>query len=87
MFFCEFYKIFKIIFWQKSSGWTLLVFICEVWEVVQITSFIEHLSETAYFMFKLQDFNHRIQKKSLSQVFFKHFIQEQEVAIRRRLFT
>ena len=47
MFFCEFCKIFKNIFWQNTSGWLLLVFICEFWDVFQNTSFIEHLGETA----------------------------------------
>ena len=87
MFFCEFLKICKIIFWQNTSGWLALVFICEFWEVVHIISFIEHLWETAYYMYKLQDFNHQIQEKSISEVFFKHFIQEQEVAVRRRSST
>ena len=42
MFFCEFYKIFKNIFWQNTSGRLLPVFI---WEflVFQNTSFTEHL--------------------------------------------
>ena len=35
--------------------------ICKVWEVFQITSFIGHVWETAYFMHMLQDFNHKIQ--------------------------
>ena len=33
-------------FWQNTSGWLLLVFICEFW-VFQNTSFIEHLRKTA----------------------------------------
>ena len=38
---CEFCKIFKSISWQNTSGWLLLlVFICEFWEVFQITSFV-----------------------------------------------
>ena len=32
-------KTFKNIFWQNTSRWLLLVFICESWEVFQITSF------------------------------------------------
>ena len=43
MFFCEFCKIFKNIFWQNTSGWLLLKFICEFWEVFQNSSFTEHL--------------------------------------------
>ena len=57
-------------------------FLCvtEFWGIVQITSFIEYLWETSYFKYKLLNFNHQIQEKSISQVLFKHFIQEQEVA-------
>ena len=29
MFFCEFCKIFKNIFWQNTSGWLLLKFFCD----------------------------------------------------------
>ena len=72
---------------KKTSGWLLLMFICEFWEIFQITSFIEHLWETAYLIYKLLNFNHHIQEKSISQVVFKHFIQEEEVAIRRRSCT
>ena len=43
MFFCKFYKILKIIFWQNTSRWLLLVFIWEFCELFQNTSFIEHL--------------------------------------------
>ena len=43
MFFCEFGKIPKNIFWQSTSGWLLPKFICEFWEVFQNISFIEHL--------------------------------------------
>ena len=48
-------------FWQNTSGWLLLVFTGKFWKVSQNTSFIEHLWETAYFMYKLQNFNHQIQ--------------------------
>ena len=40
-----------------------------------------------YFMYKLQNFNHQTQQKTISQVLFKLFIQDREVAIRRRSFT
>ena len=50
MFFYEFCKIFKNAFWQNTSRWLLLNFICEFWEVFQSTSFIEHLWEAAYFI-------------------------------------
>ena len=85
--FCEICKISKNIFWQNTSGWLLLKFICEFWEVFQNTSFIEHLWETAHFMYKLQYSNQQIQWKTVSQVLFKHFIQEREVTIRRNSFT
>ena len=42
-FFCDFGKISKNIFWQSTSEWLLLKFICEFWEVFQNISFIEHL--------------------------------------------
>ena len=61
MCFCEFYKIFRNIFWQSTSVWLLLAFLSEFWEVFQNTSFIEHQWETAYFMYKLQNFNHQKQ--------------------------
>ena len=54
MFFCEFYKNFKNIFLQDTYEWLLLVFICQFWEVVQMTSFLEYLRET-YFKYKLED--------------------------------
>ena len=54
MFLCEFCKIVKNIFWQDTSGWLLLVFICQFWEVVQMTSFLEYFWET-YFKYKLLD--------------------------------
>ena len=57
----EFCKTFKYLFCQNTRRWLVLVFICEFWEVFLITSFIEHLLETAYFMYKLQNFNHQIQ--------------------------
>ena len=46
MIICEFCNNFKNIFWPNTSGSLLLVFICEFWEVFQITYFIEHLCET-----------------------------------------
>ena len=36
-----------LFFWQNTSGWLLLVFICEFWDIFQNTSFKEHLGETA----------------------------------------
>ena len=76
MFLREFRKIYKNIFWQSTSRSLLLKFICEFWEVFQNISFIEHLWETAYFMYKLQYFNQQIQWRSISQVLLKHCIQE-----------
>ena len=69
MFICIFCKIFKIIFWQNTSGWLLLVFIYEFWEIVQITFFIEHLWETAYLCTSCRISTTRYRKK----VFHKRF--------------
>ena len=69
IFFCKFCKIFKILFWQNPSGWLLLVFIYEFWEVVQITSFMEHLWETAYLCTSCRISTTRYTKK----VFHKRF--------------
>ena len=57
-----------------------------------LRSFSEHFIYRAppgncYFMYKLQNFNHQIQQKTISQALFKHFIQDQDVAIRRCSFT
>ena len=48
-----------------DTGWLLLVFIWEFWEVVQITT--EYLCETSYFKYKLLDFNHKIQDSAASR--------------------
>ena len=71
-------KFLRTSFDRSTSGWLLLKFICEFWEVFQNISFIEHLWETAYFMYKLQYFNQQIQWRTISQVLFKHCIQEHE---------
>ena len=67
MFFCAFYKIFNI-FWQNTSEWLLLKFICELWEFFQNTSIIQPLWEIAYFLYKLQNFNQQI-KLTFHRVF------------------
>ena len=77
-FFCEICTISKNSFWQNTSGSLHLKFICELWEAFQNISFVEHLWETAYFMYKLQYFKQQIQWKTISQMLFKHFIQERE---------
>ena len=56
MFFCEFCKFLRTSF-GRTTGWLLLVFICEFGDVFRNTSFKEHLWKTAYFMYKLQDLN------------------------------
>ena len=76
MFFFEFCKISKNIFWQNTSGWLLLKFIGEFWEVFQKISFIEHSWETAYFKYKLQYLNQQILWKTISQVLLKYFMNE-----------
>ena len=65
----NFEKIFENIFCQNTSGWLLLVFVCELWEVFQITSFIEHLWETAYFIYKF-NFNHHTYNKQVFHMYF-----------------
>ena len=57
MSFCEFYKILRASFDRTPPDAFLLTFICEFWEVFQNTSFqsfIEHIWETAYSMYKLE---------------------------------
>ena len=66
MLFFEFCKISENIFWQNTSEWLVLKFICEFWEVFQNISFIEHLWETAYFIYKLQYFNQQIHWKTIA---------------------
>ena len=61
MFFREFDKIFKNIFWQNTSEWLLPMFICEFWEIFENTFFTDYLLEIAYFMYKLQNSNLQIQ--------------------------
>ena len=55
---CEFYEILRKSFWQNTSGWLLLVFTLSF---VKNIFFIEHLLESAYFMFKLEYFSRHIQ--------------------------
>ena len=86
-FFCEFCKIFNKIFWQNTSGWLLLKFVSEFWDLFQNTSITEHLWEIAYFKYKLQNFNQQIERATNSQVLFKHFKQKREVAIQRLWLT
>ena len=50
MFFFDFCKKFKNIFWENLYRWLLFGFICKFWDVFQNTSFIEHLWETSYLM-------------------------------------
>ena len=61
MFICEFGLFLRTLLDRNSSGWLLLVFICKFWDVFQIASFIKHLWETAYFIYKLPKVNHHIQ--------------------------
>ena len=50
----NFAKFLKTSFRQNTSRLLLLVFTCDFW-VFQDNLFIEHLQETTYFIFKLQD--------------------------------
>ena len=72
-------------FWQNTSGWLLLVFICEFW-VFQNTSFIQHLRKTAISCTSWRISTTRYSKNYLTGP-FKCFISKREVAIWRRLFT
>ena len=56
MFFCEFCKNFKSIFWQNSSGWPLLVLICEILEVFRVFFFVFFF---LLFSFSIRVFFHR----------------------------
>ena len=77
MYFYGFCKIFQNIFWQITSEWLLLVFICEFW-VFKNTTFTEHLWETPYFMYKSQNFNQQIQQKTISQVFYTSILHKNQ---------
>ena len=57
MFFCEFCKNFKSIFWQNSSGWPLLVLICEILEVFRFFFFVFFF--LLLFSFSIRVFFHR----------------------------
>ena len=72
MFFCEFYKIFKNIFWQNTSGWLLLVFIWEFWEVFQNTSFIEHLISSTSCRISTTLYNKKLFHKFFSSILCKN---------------
>ena len=49
------------------------MFTGEFWEVFQNTSFIEHLWETAYFMYKLKNFIQVYEKNSFTHPPFMYF--------------
>ena len=71
-FFCEFYKIFKNIFWQNTSGWLLLVFIWEFWEVFQNTSFIEHLISCTSCRISTTRYSKKLFHKCFSSILYKN---------------
>ena len=72
MFFCEFYKIFKNIFWQNTFGWLLLVFIWEFWEVYQNTSFIEHLISSTSYKNSTTRYSKKLFHKCFSSILYKN---------------
>ena len=83
LFICEFCKVFKNIFRRNTSGWLHL------WI---LRSFPDHLFYRAplgncFFHTQVAGFQPQDTIKCILQVFFKHFILEQEVAIRRHSFT
>ena len=66
MFICEFRKIFKNIFRQKHLWMTpSCVYLWILRSFSDHLAFLEHLWETAYFIYKLPNFNHHIQLKNL----------------------
>ena len=83
MFICEFRKIFKNIFWQNTSGWLRLWILRSFPDL----SFYRTPLENCLFHAQVAGFQPQDTIQSISQVLFKHFIQEKEVAIRRRSFT
>ena len=83
---CEICKIFKKIFLQNTSGWLLLVSICN------FEKFSDHLFFRAplgnsLFLVQVAEFQTPDKIKSISQALFKHSIPKRDVAIRRRSFT
>ena len=72
MFFCEFCKTFKNIFWENTFGWLILIFICKLWEVFQNTSFIEHLWETAFCSFPTTRYSKKLFHERFSSILYKN---------------
>ena len=70
MFFCQFYKIFKNIFWQNTFGWLLIVFIWEFWEVFLNTSFIEHLILSTSYRISTTRCSKKLFHKCLSSILY-----------------
>ena len=59
--------------------------LCLILKSFQYTSCIKQLWETAYFMYKLQNFNQQIQYKTISQVLFKYFIKKARSSYQKAL--
>ena len=68
--FFKLFKAFQNIFWQNTSGWLLLKFICDFLEVFHW--------ETAYFMYKFQNFNLEIQWKTIFHRSFSSILYKNE---------
>ena len=71
-FFCQFYKNLKNIFWENTSGWLLLVFIWEFWEVFQNTSFMEHLISSTSYRIPTTLYSKKLFHKCFSSILYKN---------------
>ena len=88
MFFCKFWKIFKNIF-LFIEHLRIIASCIYLWI---LRSFSEHFFYKAplgscLFHVRVAEFQPLDTLKNISEVFFKHFIKEQEVTIPRRSFT
>ena len=76
VFFCEFANFLRTSF-DRTLPDDCFLSLSVNFEKFFRTYFIQQLWETTYFMYKLQYFNQRIQWKTISEVLFRDFIQEQ----------
>ena len=86
MFFCEFYKIFKNIYWQNNSGWLLLVLIWEFWEVFQNTSFLDHLISCTSCRISATRYSKKLFHKCFSSILYNEVARCQPASLRKKLF-
>ena len=84
MFFCEFYKIFKNIYWQNNSGWLLLVLIWEFWEVFQNTSFLDHLISCTSCRISTTRYSKKLFHKCFSSILYNEVARCQPASLRKK---